>query len=470
MPVTVKCQACGAKYAAEERLAGRTVACPNCGGAVVVPMYHAPAKPSADDPYADLLNTPPTAPRGPARPPELPPPSLGMDLPVVEEPVVVAPRVDIRRYVHWWSIGLVLALLFWILGAASRDLRLYLGLAVAGTLALMTLGVMFLGLVSSSAGRTLFNLLGIVSIFAGGRGTFVWGEGWEGTNFGAILRFMGVVLLAGLGLLPTGAVGEVSSAVEEWARSKPPAKGEKKPDAPEPVDYDLAADSPEESNATPGAPTKLTAPAAVEPRPQASAWRAAPTPRDPARRPALPMPMPTPAGAVPANVRPAPQPTAAEPVAAATAVNRYFVGKAEWDLPDGWEVAQVTNTKNPMGETCAITLRHKTPDHTSWAGVAFGCEVGGTDDPAYVLFRQEHLDRLNQGVKETPDHKGTQTLRQTLGDVEFERITAYFDDSMKASLFLGVQNGRAVAYWFVGHGGPLSHIWNRIGKAKPLPN
>lgn len=47
MPVTVECESCQQRFKANDKLAGRTVKCPRCGGAIQVALavdaaIHAP--------------------------------------------------------------------------------------------------------------------------------------------------------------------------------------------------------------------------------------------------------------------------------------------------------------------------------------------------------------------------------------------------------------------------------------------
>src|SRR5262249_34722038 len=77
MPIAVTCAGCGKKLKAKENLAGRTVACPNCGKQVTIPQ----AEPPEDATYKVAEPSPAEAapePREPVRstrptPPSLPP-------------------------------------------------------------------------------------------------------------------------------------------------------------------------------------------------------------------------------------------------------------------------------------------------------------------------------------------------------------------------------------------------------------
>lgn len=150
-------------------------------------------------------------------------------------------------------------------------------------------------------------------------------------------------------------------------------------------------------------------------------------------------------GGAPAAASPAP------PVAAKNGIH--------W-TPTGFDVSEAPAT-NPVRRACGNVWEQQTGEGTGYVGVGLGARVQNTDDDAYgdfVRTQQRALERMwpfGNCVR----------AKEKVSRIAFETLTAE-KGTAKAVVYVGVQSGHCVAYWFVGPVEQLTGFRDSVGQAR----
>lgn len=176
-------------------------------------------------------------------------------------------------------------------------------------------------------------------------------------------------------------------------------------------------------------------------------------------------------------------PVAAEPVAIVQSAEPSPVdyGEAEpvieeiveivvLDWPAGWP-GQALDASRAIGKACEMVKQISMNGSSAMIGVAAGPAVADLDAPAYVAFRREM-----QGVMTTAamvdGMSGQMDIREysaamNIGELECQRMLFTFRGvrDKQVTIITGVQDGQAVAYWFVGSRRVYSQFIKTVGLA-----
>ena len=132
-----------------------------------------------------------------------------------------------------------------------------------------------------------------------------------------------------------------------------------------------------------------------------------------------------------------------------------------WAIP-GWQ-----NAPARPGSAGSSALRVREADRSfSYCDVAFGPEVRSRAGELWPKFRDAHHEHLSNALKKARELTGAKVIKQTVNGVEYSRWIGFLRNGKMATVFVGLQEGRCVAYWFSGPTARLSQVMPHLGKAK----
>jgi len=196
-------------------------------------------------------------------------------------------------------------------------------------------------------------------------------------------------------------------------------------------------------------------------------------PPTPAPAPAIVQRPATPPQAVtpPAYVPP-PQIATRPPVPAASAK----VERVVWSIP-GW--SQMTNVlaQLPFRDICDVLLFRDAPLNTDklYAGVAIGPIARDRNDRAYADFKDKTQASFRKmAPSQARIHQIFVTINNTTNTKTttnaYDRYTVSYDPYRELTVLIGVENGRCVAYWFIGKNAQYFTFLSSVGNATIQPH
>jgi hypothetical protein len=115
----------------------------------------------------------------------------------------------------------------------------------------------------------------------------------------------------------------------------------------------------------------------------------------------------------------------------------------------------------PLPKLCTVRLQRETSLVTHYAGLAVGEKVASTQDAAYAAFKKSQGGQMDAA---SLDGSGGDWGTEKLGDTTYDTLSSVSGLTL-TKVFVGVQDGRCVAYWFVGTRSSLAELKPAIGKA-----
>ncbi len=134
----------------------------------------------------------------------------------------------------------------------------------------------------------------------------------------------------------------------------------------------------------------------------------------------------------------------------------------DWQVK-GWE-ASPSATDSPLGKNCVLCLERQSVGVPQYAGVALGPKVSNAKDSGYISFRAAQAKRLADQFPES-SLNGWQT--ENIGDATYETLSTG-SKLTTSSIYLTVQDGRCLAYWYIGNPSQLTEAKTALGTAKVL--
>ena len=137
------------------------------------------------------------------------------------------------------------------------------------------------------------------------------------------------------------------------------------------------------------------------------------------------------------------------------------------DWPAGDWATTTVDATHPLHDVCGLFKSLKSANTSALAGVNFGPLAKDSADPAYVTFKDSIRQMLNDVLAKEPGAR-KRDLQQKINDVNYDRIlSANASGNVVATVLMTVQDGRCVAYWFIGS----SSCWAKftdegLGKAR----
>ena len=144
------------------------------------------------------------------------------------------------------------------------------------------------------------------------------------------------------------------------------------------------------------------------------------------------------------------------------------------DWPAGWP-DQTPSSDLPITRACSVIKQIDMSGHSAYIGVAVGPAVTGLADPAYRAFRSEMQEVMTSAALENglADQMNMREYASAmkLSGFECHRLLFTFRNRRgdQVTILTGVQDGRSVAYWFVGSGRVYTKFIKTVGLAELGP-
>lgn len=149
---------------------------------------------------------------------------------------------------------------------------------------------------------------------------------------------------------------------------------------------------------------------------------------------------------------------------------RYVEGGAS-EIPVAWSIAgwaEDESGKAPFYAECHVLL-FRDSDGGGYAGAHVGPAAKDRNDKAYAAYKD--ATRAAFG-KIAPSGTAVKAVSNKVGDRTYDRFIASYSSGRSLTVYVGVENGRCVAYWFAGLPKQFTAFQAAIGKAavaKPTP-
>lgn len=140
-----------------------------------------------------------------------------------------------------------------------------------------------------------------------------------------------------------------------------------------------------------------------------------------------------------------------------------FVGSARWDLPK-WQDKDM-GPEHPMRNACSLLKTLPTKNQPSICGVGFGPPAKDSGDRRYFMFKTAHANLLAKAAEGTPNFTQTRESQEEVNGLIFDKVRAFFRTGKTVSVCTTVQDGRCVAYWFLGTPSDYPAMQEGMGKA-----
>ena len=98
-------------------------------------------------------------------------------------------------------------------------------------------------------------------------------------------------------------------------------------------------------------------------------------------------------------------------------------------------------------------------------GFALGPPAKDMQDPVYAEYRGTVAEQFRQAAKDDGGEVDARTLTAKVGGATYDRYLAGKNGRI-ATVLIGVQNGRCVAYWYVGLVNGYEKFTNSVGRAE----
>lgn len=122
---------------------------------------------------------------------------------------------------------------------------------------------------------------------------------------------------------------------------------------------------------------------------------------------------------------------------------------------------------HPLLQHCRVVKRLEVDDASGLIGVDVGPHCAGPDDIAYLNYRERVTEQFSQIVSGSGGAVDRRPLTEKVGDATYDRLLGMDRRRTEiATVLLGVQEGRAVAYWYTGDPGGYAAFRDAAGKAR----